>query len=281
MIQKGIPKIENYNKLLKNSLFLKMEKFSNKFLEKNKKILNKYRFKWVADPLHQWSRQYEYPYVYSCIQNYVKHNENKEIKIIDAGSGVTFFPYYLASNIQNAKIECCDYDKSLESIFTKINTNYPSISKIQFSETDIHKLTFPDEFCDIIYCISVLEHTENFETIIKEFKRILKKNGLLIITFDISIDGSADIPKEKAEKLIETLEKYFPNREKTNYQKDFKDLNSDNILTTKYIKQINKKLLPWKFPILTAIKHILKFKNPKKSFKNLSCYCAAFSKNKT
>jgi hypothetical protein len=54
-----------------------------------------------------------------------------------------------------------------------------------------------------------LEHTNDFEMIIQEFERIFKPYGLCIVAFAISIDRSDKIPKGKALKLIESLEKHF------------------------------------------------------------------------
>ncbi|MEE9323368.1 MAG: class I SAM-dependent methyltransferase [Candidatus Aenigmarchaeota archaeon] len=48
---------------------------------------------------------------------------------------------------------------------------------------DLHETKYPDEFFDIIICTEVLEHIFDFESVLKEFGRILKPRGLLVITF--------------------------------------------------------------------------------------------------
>ena len=55
-LPQGIPKIDDYKKLLKTDLFLEMESFSNTFLKTHAKALKNYRV--VTDPFHQWSRQW-------------------------------------------------------------------------------------------------------------------------------------------------------------------------------------------------------------------------------
>jgi ubiquinone/menaquinone biosynthesis C-methylase UbiE len=276
----GIPTIESYNELLKSRLFLEMEDFSNLFLELNKHALTEYSQKWVSDPLHQWSRQWEYPFVHTNILDYYypKQSKNTDIKILDAGSGITFFPYYLTSTLAHAKVDCCDIDASLlELIFSEINAN--SKFPVDSYSADLHHLPSEDNSYDIVYCISVLEHTEDFEIIIQEFKRILKQKGLLIMTFDISIAGSLGISRQRAVELIETLEKYFHNTKDFNSKQALKLLyDEERILTTKYIRTIDKNLLPpRKYSLLSTFKNILKFRNSKE-FENLTVFCEVLRK---
>lgn len=268
----GIPTIESYNELLKSLLFLKMERFSNQFLELNKHALTEYSRKWVSDPLHQWSRQWEYPFVYTKIQEFIDDKKSSDIKILDAGSGITFFPYYLTSTLAHVKVDCCDIDASLlKSIFSEIIANSKFL--VDFYSTDLHALPFKDDQYDIVYCISVLEHTGDFEIIIQEFKRILKQKGLLIMTFDISIDGSLGIPRQKAVELIEMLEKYFITKDFQSKQALKLLYDEDRILTTKYIRTIDKNLLPpRKYSLLSTFKNILKHRNSK-DFENLTVFC--------
>ena len=186
-IDQGIPTIDSYRELLKSNLFRSMETFSSQFLKKNKIALQEYRRKWVADPLHQWSRQYEYPFVYFHVRDYINNQQKSHLKTLDAGSGVTFFPYYLCSNSPKIKVYCCDYDLTHGQIFDNINKNLNLPNN--FFPADIRRLPFGTSTFDIVYCISVLEHTDDYDIIIQEFKRILKPNGLFIVTFDISIDA--------------------------------------------------------------------------------------------
>lgn len=277
-IDQGIPTIDAYRELLKSNLFRSMETFSSQFLKKNKIALQEYRRKWVADPLHQWSRQYEYPFVYFHVRDYINNQQKSDLKILDAGSGVTFFPYYLCSNSPKIKVYCCDYDLTHGQIFDNINKNLNLPNN--FFPADIRRLPFGTSTFDIVYCISVLEHTDDYDIIIQEFKRILKPNGLFIVTFDISIDGIDDIPREKAVELIESLEKHFFCTNGFNSKQDLDLIDSEKILTTRYIRELDKNLLPWKYSCSNALKDLLRLRAPKRFFTNLTCFCQALSKQK-
>ena len=291
-MEQGIIKINEYNKLIESNLFRKMERFSNRFLNTNKIALKDYMIKWVKDPLHQWSRQWEYPFVFERIKEYYKKRSNKSnnLKILDAGSGITFFPYYIKSEFGKTEIYCCDRDASLASTYKKVSNTMKK--KINFEKQKIHNLRYPDNTFDAIYCISVLEHTKNYEEIMKEFKRVLKPGGILIVTFDIALEGDADIPLKKAEKFVNSLLVIFS--EKT--QRELSPLNIKNygkILTTKYISEINAGLLPGIMTdskkksgknvkefakkkiilVKNVIITLMKLRLPRKI--NLACYCGS------
>lgn len=239
----GVPKGRDYQLLIESSEFKELEIFSEEFLLANKKALGSYAKRWVGDPMHQWSRQWEYPYVMNSIQPIVKSKETT--RILDAGSGVTFFPYYIGSNYSSAKIHCADYDKNLADVYHKIN----SFSKcsVDFTCSDLRKLPYEDSWFDIIYCISVLEHTDDYEEIIEIFHRILRPGGKLVITFDISLDGTRDISVERGTILLQSLAKRFDLVDDISL--DLKShLSTPDIFTTHTAKDINPKLLPWKFP---------------------------------
>jgi len=249
-----------------------MRAFSDGFLARNSTQLRRYPHKWVPDPLHQWSRQWEYPYVFERIRRHAKDSTRTETyKILDAGSGVTFFPFFLANTLDNPNITCCDYDQSLEAIYQDIVSEHKG--RVCFIPADLHHLPFPDQSFDAIYCISVLEHTSDHIAVIAEFKRILKPGGILCITFDIAINGDADIPPQQAQALIADIYRSFPSDAPVDYSNLPSDVLGTDILTTRWIRTLDKSLLPWKYPTLVALKPLLVLRLPKSLFRNLTVFC--------
>ncbi len=201
----GIPLVQDYAELIETKGFKEIESFSEKFLLNNLAPFTSYAHKWVKDPLHQWSRQWEYPYVYNKVRKVAE--KEPELKVLDAGSGVTFFPYYLNNELSSSNIYCCDYDEGLEKAYEEINFN--SSKDIKFSTADLRSIPYENESFHVIYCISVLEHTNEYEKIINEFYRLLKPGGALIVTFDVSLDGTHDIDVDEGERLLDSLSKQF------------------------------------------------------------------------
>jgi len=271
MISQGLVKIRDYHEALISPLFSELESYSDNFTKLQKELFPEFSKRWVKDSFHQWSRQYEYPFVADAISDH----SGGSGRILDAGSGITFFPYYLNEKFPDRQIECCDYDPKLKGQFEKVNSRLNK--NIQYFDADIRCIAKPDMYYDAVYCISVLEHTDDYNGILKELARITQAEGHLILTFDISMDGSADISIRKAIELLAAIEKYYVQvPEKISLSGS--DLKNSDVLTTNYINMINKDLIPWKYPYLMFFKSLSKGKLPKYLLRNLACYCGVFKK---
>ena len=278
-IRQGLVRISDYKALLQSELFSRLEKFSNSFISQNNEALSAYCRRWVIDPLHQWGRQWEYPFVFSEIEKYAAAHSGRPIEILDAGSGITFFPYFLKQAIGAAALTCCDTDPALPEMFR--TTNAQMDSDVKFLHKDIRDTGLGSSFFDIIYCVSVLEHTKNYGEIINEFVRILKDNGILIITFDVSLDGRSDIPIGEVRKLLATLEDYLSPTDRDGIAAllDGKTLFGSDIVTTLFVSDWNKSLLPWKYPLVSSVlASVKRRKLPRFGIKNLTFTCHTFEK---
>ncbi|WP_158269259.1 bifunctional 2-polyprenyl-6-hydroxyphenol methylase/3-demethylubiquinol 3-O-methyltransferase UbiG [Saccharospirillum sp. MSK14-1] len=250
----GIPSARDYTEALSSKQFLELQAYSGKFLQENESALKDYISRWVGDPLHQWSRQWEYPFVYSNVSKKVEDNGNS--LILDAGSGVTFFSFFLNAKFKSADVYCCDYDQKLSAVYDEINNRQDS--KVNFTASDLRCLPYEKDQFDLIYCISVLEHTDNFESIIDEFYRVIKPGGELVVTFDVSLDGSREIDIDKSINLLNALAKRFSLDGHILNNLDSRFLDSNNF-TTLTARDINPRLLPWVGPsVLHRIKSYVK-----------------------
>lgn len=274
-IASGVPTMADYQDLVRSPEFAEMERFSAEFLQTHAEALAPYARKWVRDPLHQWSRQWEYPYVAAHVDAHAAGTSRPPLRILDAGSGVTFFPHYLASRPDVGEVHCVDSDGGLENIYAQLAVK--SDAAVRFTTADLASLPFEDRYFQIVYCISVLEHTENYPRIIREFHRVLDEGGLLVVTFDISIDGDRDICVEGAQRLLEELHRVFG--EPSSAGLSVPDaIQSPGILTTRAVAQHDRSLLPWRHPLRTALTSLCKARLPKRwTYPNLTCFCGTFT----
>lgn len=98
-------------------------------------------------------------------------------KILEIGAGMGGDSLYLAK--KGAKVTLLDFSQeALDKI--KASSQKEKI-KIQTILADAKKMPFPDEAFDIVFHQGFLEHFRNPKVYLLEQKRILKKNGLLLI----------------------------------------------------------------------------------------------------
>lgn len=97
---------------------------------------------------------------------------------LDVGCASGYMISQLALFFPNAKYFGVDiYDKAIE--YAK--KNYPHI---MFKVASADKLPFKNNAFDLILFYETIEHVENPKDCLKEVKRILKRNGTLILTMD-------------------------------------------------------------------------------------------------
>lgn len=125
-----------------------------------------------------WSRCKEYPYVLSMADSGIA---------LDAGCG---HPnnYPLAHELGKKYTKVYGIDIDISSSF--------QVDNVFYSYGNLTNIEFPDKTFDTIFCISVLEHLEEsiLKKAIKEFDRVLKDDGKLVLTFDITYDPQRESP---------------------------------------------------------------------------------------
>lgn len=112
----------------------------------------------------------KYPYEFT---NYnIKRFNLKNKKLLEIGCGRGDFINEFSK--QNVKCFATDMLASAKNFLT---------DKVDFKQHDINnnKLPYDDNFFDAIYTKSLIEHLSEHEFFFNECKRILKKNGVLII----------------------------------------------------------------------------------------------------
>src|SRR5215213_8923717 len=73
-------------------LFERLEKDQAEFQASDSQFRSS-EYKWPRDPLHTWSRVWEYPYAYHHLTRRLAASPARAPHVVDFGSGVTFFPF--------------------------------------------------------------------------------------------------------------------------------------------------------------------------------------------
>jgi len=165
------------------------------------------------------------------LKKYIKKGD----KILDVGCGNGIL-YNLFSNEKNDNIEYFGVDIS-ENLINIAKQKYP---KANFQTIDFLKLPFPDNYFDKVYCLATLHHipSEKYRlTFLKEIHRILKPNGILILTVWYLLKEFKNIVKNFILKIL--------NKSKLDFGDIFVPFKNSNgqILVNRYIHCFTKKEL--------------------------------------
>jgi len=104
-------------------------------------------------------------------------NPQKDNLILDAGCGGGFFTYEIAKICR-----CIGIDLNISERLSYAMRKLPSVSYIK---ADVQKMPFKDRTFDKILLSSVLQMVEDDEALLKECHRILKDNGIVVLSVPI------------------------------------------------------------------------------------------------
>lgn len=198
LARNGYALMDDLESPLVTSMLREMERFQSHFMARTRPLWVD-GFKHTGDRLDNWSRRWEYPY---CWWNLLDREPGK---VLDAGSGINFFPFFFASG--GWDVTCADTNFALASCYKQANALLGT--KVKFDTAPIEALPYRDASFDAVYCVSVLEHAPGRVQAMDEFSRVLKPGGRLSLTMDISLSRDCDVRLEDAAVILEQLEERF------------------------------------------------------------------------
>ena len=277
MLSSGIPCVSEYQELDNEPEFTRLLDYSRRFraeVEARDIFSRLYSIKWVNDPFLQWSRRWEYVYVLQRLDDWWKHKPYG-LDIADAGSGFTFFPFYLQRQRPNVRICCIDADSTAGRAIdeaVRVLGNGPS-----FSLENLEKLNRVSESLDAVFSVSVIEHTENPEQVIKEIHRVLKPGGMFVCTFDVSFEVGSPMHVKQVEQLVNRLRDLF-DRQGDEDINITESAESSNRVTTSWISRAYPDRLPWRNPRLVWLYDALRGRFRSSLYRPMTFYCGTFIK---
>jgi SAM-dependent methyltransferase len=204
----GIAALSDFRTSVWRELFSILAKSQAEFLSKQH-LFRSPDYKWPQDALRTWSRVWEYPYVYLHLRDWRREYAGSELpRVADIGSGVTFFPFSVAR--LGFDVVCSDPDPVCSKDLNRARKLVEqSPGNVEFRLIQGSSLPFEDSECDLVYCISVLEHIEEFDKTVREIARILKDNGLVFLTIDLDLQGNCQIGVDRYHSLMASVQRSF------------------------------------------------------------------------
>ena len=250
MLTSGVPTRDEYLRLEAESAYAELLESSQDFerrCQTGSKSSVDYSGRWVTDPFRQWSRRWEYVYVAQRLATWLDGRATPS-RVVDAGSGFTFFPFYLLQAHAGLEIDCFDLDPVAGQALQEAS----DILGVRpgFHIENLESLQQDDASVDGVYSVSVIEHTPNPGAVIDEIHRVLKPGGLFVCTFDISFEARSPMFTRRVEQLVKHIEAVF--ELPADWQSIAFDTLStdDSIVSTRWDADAVKSGLPWRHPRL-------------------------------
>jgi len=101
--------------------------------------------------------------------------------ILDLGTGSGFYLPLLSKT--GRRVHGVDLAPVLHLTHKMIRKK--GLPNVLLSKADVARLPFKSDCFDLLFCLSLIEHIQDQERTLMEFKRVLRKNGVLILGYPI------------------------------------------------------------------------------------------------
>ena len=170
--------------------FAQLKHLENKTFKMLHKEVEDYHKK--VNYMYDWSRQWEYPWV-------LKNTPFKKDDIVlDVGGGTCHLPSLVSKRVKKVVVG----DIYNERMFK------PTSKNVEFLKVDITSFESKKKY-DIVMCISVLEHIDDYFNALENLTKLVKKGGYLVMTLDLFLDNFKNCKEEDIDKVIKIISKEF------------------------------------------------------------------------
>ena len=114
---------------------------------------------------------------------------DRTIDVLDAGTGFGQYAYFLATQFPNVHVLAVDVkDDYLENARRFIERT-PVRERVRFEKADLTVLDLDERF-DLILSVDVMEHIEDDRGVFRNFERVLKPGGYVVVNTPSRLGGS-------------------------------------------------------------------------------------------
>lgn len=105
-------------------------------------------------------------------------NYSKNKKVLDVATGNGYGAYELITRGKALKVIGLDQSQEAVSFASR---KYRHLN-LFFQKGLAEKMDFEDDFFDLVVSMETIEHVQNYQSFLKEVKRVLRPNGLFIVS---------------------------------------------------------------------------------------------------
>lgn len=117
--------------------------------------------------------------------------------ILDVGCGGGRTVNRLAKKAIKGKVFGLDYSPDMVNYSRKVNKKLIAQNRVEIIHGSVHDMSFPDNFFDLVTAIETYYFWKDFSASLREIKRVLKPNGILLCINEMVKDGTYEIKHKK------------------------------------------------------------------------------------
>lgn len=125
----------------------------------------------------------------------------RTIRVLDAGTGFGQYAYYIAHRFPNARVHAVDVKQDYLDNARRFLDQTPEGERVTLAVDDLTRLEAEGPF-DFILSVDVMEHIEDDRAVFRNFARVLRPGGLVLINTPSDLGGS-DVREEGETSFIE------------------------------------------------------------------------------
>jgi SAM-dependent methyltransferase len=131
--------------------------------------------------------------------------------ILDVGCGGGKTVSRLAQLVPLGKVFGVDISPDMVKYSKEVNKELIAQNQVQIVEGSVEKMSFPDEYFDLVTAVETYFFWPNFRSAIEEIGRVLKSGGKLLLVNEMVKDGVYEVKNAKL--IQETHVRLIPLRE--------------------------------------------------------------------
>lgn len=126
---------------------------------------------------------------------------DEPVRVLDAGTGFGQYAYYIARNFPRARVLAVDVKRDYLENARHFLDQTPQARQVELAYEDLTALQATGPF-DLILSVDVMEHIEDDRAVFRNFERVLRPGGYVLINTP-SDQGGSDVTEEGETSFIE------------------------------------------------------------------------------
>lgn len=126
---------------------------------------------------------------------------DRTVRVLDAGTGFGQYAYFIASEFPNSDVLAVDIKTDYLDNGRRFIDRTAVGHRVRFAKADLTVLDLDSDF-DLVLSVDVMEHIEDDRTVFRNFERVLKPGGYVVINTP-SDQGGSDVRDSREQSFIQ------------------------------------------------------------------------------